>query len=168
MANICLNALTITGPAPILDQFASFAVGVWPWIDWLTDPDDRVEVLAVTNFMPPVPAAARHDYTNYGHQWCNRVLGTRGAYQCERERPVPGRLVYQFNTAWCQLDEGVIAAMSSRFPRLKFVYEWDEPGDQFEGEMVAAYGDVELTDSSADEDYTGRLAGPPEKEDEVD
>ena len=165
MANDCAGILTITGKRADLKRFAAAAVGCWPWGSPYTDPDDNASVLEVCNFVVP-SAAARQDYQKGGYPWCSQTLGSKwGAYHQER-RWCDGKLQYTFDTAWGPLDEGVIQAMSSHYPKLEFNYEWDEPGCEFDGMIEVKDGEIVAADESCGNTYGGRICGPPCKDED--
>ena len=120
----------------------------------------------VTNFVPPSWEAI-NDYQNVGSNWTRSVLGTKwGAYDVEVETG-PEQLIYQFTTAWTGLSDTVIEAMSKRFPALAFRYQYDEPGNLFEGAIAAEAGEITEEWDREGDNYEGILCGPPESGEEV-
>jgi len=166
MSNSCINQLVVTGSDDALERFRQQARGVWPWRE-MSDPDDRVSPLEVTKFLKP-PHAAINSYQNVGYIWCMAHIGCRsGANEVTLDRE-PGQLMYGFVTAWTPLGEDVILAMSMQHPNLVFEYEWDEPGNLFDGRLVCSGGVVQEVAASSGDNYVGRLCGDPEDEDDED
>ena len=155
MPNHCGGRLTITGTKKDMESFRRAALGVWPWGRKIDDPDDNCRELMLCNFVPP-PIAAINDYQKIGYSWCSNVLGTKwGCYDIHVEI-LPESLVYTFDTAWSPFEPSVLEAMSVRFPDLHFVYTYDEPGCQVDGEYTAFAGEVE---GGSNAQYTGLLYG---------
>lgn len=76
-------------------------------------------------------------FNSGGYEWCSSNWGTKwnsGDARVSVEG-VYKALHYEFDTAWNQ-PTGAINAFAAKFPKLKFVLTYDEPGMCFKGQMT--------------------------------
>ena len=141
--------MRITGSRKDLLAFKEFARGTGP--KWDGEPEKEAKNLDLNKFVP-VPDEVlfakknnRSDaFNSGGYEWCVTNWGTKwGCYDLEVTEPRTKELVYMFLTAWSPFGPGVLEAMSSRFPTLKFELKYAEGGMGFCGIMTAEDGLVD-------------------------
>ena len=87
------------------------------------------------------------EYSGYGYSWQNKYWGTKWN-ACEVDYHGDGH--YSFETAWSP-PEAWLVSMSAKFPELKFMLSYSEPGMGFMGITVAIGGD-KIFDTGLDMD----------------
>lgn len=96
------------------------------------------------------------------YYWSNENWGTK--WDCHEAHldlaPGNKRAEFSFDTAWSPINEHLLAAMATQFPRLAFNLFFQEPGNGFEGNAVAANGEIVEYETH---DYT-----PEDQEDQED
>ena len=152
MANDCDNYLKVTGPTKDTLEFRQFAAS--------SDQD----LFDIMKFVP-VPEEIREEkppgnnleseqklLEKYGakdrHDWaCNNWGNKSGAYDTSvtesmNPQSQESSLRYHFLTAWAPFTDECMAAVSERFPSLKFQLRYSEPGLGFHGHSVVQDGQV--------------------------
>jgi hypothetical protein len=149
MPNHVANELVITGEPSTLEDFARTAREL-P-VQWKGSPKPEVfNRLELSQFVHPELAKRGQElsipYSDLagggpmGYDWCIKNWGTKwGAYDCiyaSQEIHGPGKISYQFNTAWSPFNPEVSLAMSKLFPTLRFELNYFEPGMAFKGTRI--------------------------------
>ena len=169
MPNHCSNKLILCGPEEDLKEFMEFAK---------TDESE----LDINNFVP-MPEEIRNtptsnkdiDHTEYlkskygfisWYDWAFNNWGTKwGAYREEVSDIQNDTVSYFFSTAWAPFNEGVLEAMSEKFPRIHFEMKYAERGMGFWGIMKAKDG---IVYTNVDNELVGSPIGDPEHPDYFD
>jgi hypothetical protein len=90
----------------------------------------------------------------YGHadwyNWSIANYGTKWDINAEIDSESETEIVYMFDSAWAP-PVAFVQFVSEKFPNLKFVLEYDEPGMCFRGTATAVNGEV---DDQCEENYT--------------
>ena len=135
MPNHCYNELKVLGPEDAISKFKETARGFNPWNT------ANPEILCCAKFIPP-PQIAIDDYDRIGYAWCIRRWDTKwGCYDVELSIDEPTELLYIFDSAWSP-PSSVVIEMGRLFSELKFELYFEEPGDDFEGDLVIENGKV--------------------------
>jgi hypothetical protein len=120
MPNLCGNRLTITGPEADVNTFVAGIV-----------PNDNGEPCIVDAYLPFPHELKGEDnvFTDEGWAWTAENWGTKwGDYDTYLASYSPGEAVYHYTTAWTPMDRA-IEKISTQFPTLQFVTEYEEEGN---------------------------------------
>ena len=142
MPNDCENTLTVTGEMTALEAFRESARGPGgpleinrfvPMPEELEGVDDPGPELA-ERLLAAHGASGRFDWRtlNWGTKW--------DAYETMLDDSPADRLRYRFCTAWNPPGDGVVLAMSEKFPSLNIRLEYSEYELGFRGVKRASGG----------------------------
>ena len=129
MANICINALQVSGNADDIERFRQHARGDQQSLD-----PERFK---------PTPDEIREPNGNIRvrFKWRNANWGTKfPPTAVEQTSPDANTLEYFFDTAWTPLSDSMVKTMSEQFPALRLQLRYAEIGDAFKGHAIAEKG----------------------------
>lgn len=132
MANMTYNKLTVYGPADQVSRFENEVAGAY----------STGEPLAL-DFNQHVPMPELSTFGQSG-SWAYRSWGTKALPDVsETSRPVPGGLVYEFETAWSPPLRW-LRYMGDLFPKLSFEIHYQIEDDEPLWRAVRVQGSEEL------------------------
>ena len=138
MPNHCNNSLSVSGPKHIVQKFINFAQASTPWAANKYENDGtyekETELLCCNQFIPSPKKEWDYDWciNNWGSKW--------GCYDISRYYG-PQSVLYIFDTAWTP-PEPVVEAMIKMFPKLRFIFTYEEEGVGFSGTLKGYRGKV--------------------------
>src|SRR5258708_24166353 len=136
MPNWCRNELNISGPESDVIAFKEKAVGLPPW----PEENEPPNLLNFHSLVPMPPELVEAGYNEAVYQWEKKNWGCKwGAGQPEIIDESPGRILYEFDTAWTP-PVPLIANLAKQWPTLTFILSYDEPGMAFKG-IAKAHGE---------------------------
>lgn len=161
MPNWCYNTLTIEGSTEKLEAFRVFAVGDETVHNHETGQPEQLQ-FCFKRFIPLPTLTMDDDWDEL--DWCQEHWDTKWEPDSVEVIATPLALTYTFQTAWAP-PMSVIFAAAERFPMLKFMLDYEEPGIGFKG-IYERIGDDVLQNSHwtwnwmSDEELQERYAMP--------
>jgi hypothetical protein len=152
MPNHCYNHLTIEGDNDELKRFKEFAQGPHPGDE---GQDIRVEDGSMKRLPPEIEPLCCDKFITMPeeilkkdgawYEWCIKNWGTKwGCYETIVSSS-DGVLQYDFQSAWAPPCI-VVTEMGRLFPALRFHHYYEEPGCDFEGDLIIENGQVVTDD----------------------
>jgi Ferredoxin-like domain in Api92-like protein len=131
MPNWCSNHLTVKGENEEVQRFKDLAVGHSPWVQ--PSVDEKPSPLNFHSLVPIPASVLQQSYEKAGHDWECQHWGTRwGAGDAELVDDNGSELFYQFDSAWGP-PIAFLQALGQLWPQLKFLLEYEEPGEELKG-----------------------------------
>ena len=174
MPNWCINQLEVKGPKAQLDKFLLQAKRKKTKEECKSDlslealmptPADLLSREATGSSMEALNSEPAKRADDDWYSWRVRNWGTKWDIDADADRINSKSATFGFNSAWSPPSKG-IQAVSKLFPKLTFVLAYDEPGMGFDGEVTFKAGVIVEEDYNQGGDYTGRLCGAPEEDED--
>ena len=133
MPNWTNNILTVFGPEAEVQAFKKQAVGHSPWFTAAELVSEQPSPLNLHNIVPVPKEVLEAGYDEKGYDWEKLNWGCKwGACNCQVADEDAGRIVYNFDSAWCPPVEFIETAAKS-WPTLTLLLEYEELGMAFKG-----------------------------------
>ncbi|MBI5821391.1 MAG: hypothetical protein HZA88_20680 [Verrucomicrobia bacterium] len=144
MPNWCNNILTVLGPEADVQAFRTQAVGHSPRLTTTEITSEKPDPLNFHSLVPIPDEVLKAGYDETGYHWEKLNWGCKwGAHHSQVADEYAGRIVYNFDTAWCPPVE-FIGTAAKLWPTLTLLLEYEELGVGFKG-ITKAHGE-ELED----------------------
>jgi hypothetical protein len=154
MPNWCINQLSVAGPAKEVAKFFKEAKAPKTAEGGKTD-------LSLAKLVP-IPA----DEEGNWYDWCVENWGTKwDLSEVDGKMANKAQATYDFHSAWAP-PQRAIQTISGLYPKLTFTLTYDEPGMAFDGEVVFKAGIITSEEFDQGGDYTGRIMGLPEEDED--
>lgn len=138
MTNWCSNTLRVLGPEQAVTRFRERAIGFYPGKN--SPLDAQPSVLSFHSLIPIPPERME---SRLRLKWEMENWGCEtGAYEARLAEDWDDGLIYEFDTAWSPPIE-FLERVSTQWPDLIFVLEYEEPDEGYKGLAKAVAGVTE-------------------------
>ncbi len=150
--NWCNNSILVDGEKAELEKLKSFVKGEKTWLDFekvipLTETKAEAKILWDSLSIKEQKERWKDDFENFwfnvgkGYEWCQKNWGTKWNSDCREPDYSGDTLMYIFDTAWSP-SEPITKVLIEKFPKLKFVHEYEECGIEFAGILSGEKGKI--------------------------
>jgi hypothetical protein len=157
MPNWCENYLQVNGELKDLESFKQEVKGEEEWIDFnkiISNEETKIESKKTWNTMTEEEKkrwfmfekdeqAAFNSYwfNNVGYNWQIDNWGTKWQSNISEPETQGDALMYVFDSAWSP-PIPIIQSLIKKYPKLRFYFEYEEPGCCFAGELTGENGEI--------------------------